>query len=106
MKYVLTRVYNNLPPNKKQKELDFICRLYIGTECTPEELRDFYQNFKKVVESLNQRYSRTTALETHKGVHYFSAKLPGTDKSICLNFEPIKRTYPELMRYVLGQDRC
>lgn len=78
----------------------------IGLEINEDEYRKFGQWFSELVESFNQRYDRTTPLTPLTTDSYFSARLPNTDKCICLNFELIKRTYPELMRDVLGQDRC
>lgn len=106
MRYLLTRVYNNLPKNNKTANLEKELRLCIGTEYNEDEYRKFGQWFSELVESFNQRYDRTTPLTPLTTDSYFSAQLPNTDKCICLNFELIKRTYPELMRDVLGQDRC
>lgn len=106
MRYLLTRVHNNMPPNSKIKVLCAYCQLFVGTEFSDEEYWEFGRYFKQLVESLNTRYSRTKPLQTLVNKGYMTAKLDNTDKCLWLTFEPIKRTYPELMRDVLGQDRC
>ena len=105
MKYLLTTVHSNLPPNGKTMFLSSYCHLFIGTEFTSEEYWEFGKYFKQLVEELNTTHRRTRPLHTHLQKGYFSARLDNTDKSLWLAFEPIKRTYPELMRDVLGKTR-
>lgn len=61
-RYLITRVYNNLPGNNKNKELSNICRKFVHVELTEAEYKSFVQDVRQLVARCNAKYPRTTPL--------------------------------------------
>lgn len=92
-RYFITRVYNNLPSNRKNDELSRICRKFIHAELTEREYRSFVEDVRQLVERANAKYPRTTALWVREWSYGISIALDRSDKSLSISITPIEGNY-------------
>lgn len=96
-RYLITRVYNNLPSNRKNDELSRICRKFIHAELTEREYRSLVEDVRQLVERANAKYPRTTALWVHEWVDEWideiSIVFGRSDKSLSISITPIEGNY-------------
>ena len=92
-RYLITRVYNNLPNNRKNDELSRICRKFIHAELTEREYRSLVEDVRQLVERANAKYPRTTALWVREWSDVISIALDRSDKSLSISITPIEGNY-------------
>lgn len=92
-RYLITRVYNNLPNNRKNDELSRICRKFIHAELTEREYRSLVEDVRQLVERANAKYPRTTALWVREWSDGISIALDRSDKSLSISITPIEGNY-------------
>ena len=92
-RYLITRVYNNLPNNRKNDELSRICRKFIHAELTEREYRSLVEDVRQLVERANAKYPRTTALWVREWSDGISIAPDRSDKSLSISITPIEGNY-------------
>lgn len=92
-RYLITRVYNNLPSNNKNNELSNICRKFVHVELTESENKSFVQDLRQLVARCNEKYPRTTPLWVHEWSDGISVALDGSDKALSITLAPIESSY-------------
>lgn len=92
-RYIITRVYNNLPKNNKNNELSNICRKFIHAELTEEEHKAFCEDIRQLVEKVNSKYYRTTPLWVREWGDGISIALDRSDKALSITLAPIEGGY-------------
>ena len=92
-RYLITRVYNNLPSNSKNDELSRICRKFIHAELTEREYRSLVEDVRQLVEKANSKYCRTTPLWVREWGDGISIALDRSDKSLSISITPIEGNY-------------
>ena len=92
-RYLITRVYNNLPSNNKNNELSNICRKFLYAELTEFEYNIFVEEVQLLVARSNEKYPRTTPLWVRKWTDGISVALNGSDKSLSITATPIMGNY-------------
>ena len=92
-RYIITRVYNNLPKSNKDNELLNICRKFIHAELTEEEYKAFCEDIRQLVEKANSKYYRTTPLWVREWGDGIAIALDRSDKSLSISITPIEGNY-------------
>lgn len=93
MRYLITKVYNNLPNNKKNNELSRICRMCEHMELTDTDFANFVEDLTQLVERANAKYPRTTPLWVRKWNDCIGIALDKSDKSLSITLIPVKGSY-------------
>lgn len=92
-RYLITRVYNNLPKNNKNNELSNICRKFIHAELTEDEYKAFCRDVRQLVEKAISKYCRTTPLWVREYSNKLSIVLDRSDKVLSIILSPIEGNY-------------
>lgn len=100
-RYLITRVYNNLPNNNKNNELGNICRKFMHAELTEQEFKTFVEDVRQVVARGNEKYPRTTPLWVREWKDGISIALDRSDKSLSITITPIEGNY-ETIKAAIG----
>lgn len=102
-RYLITRVYNNLPSNNKNNELSNICRKFLYAELTEFEYKSFVEDVQYLVARSNEKYPRTTPLWVRKWTDGISVALDRSDKSLSIMITPITGDYETIKEAILNE---
>ena len=95
MKFIKT-FHNNLPANRKTKEIAEILRKVQDALLTEEEYEEFISRVNSLVDVGNALYPRTTKLWVRVQPESIAVALDGTDKSCWLGVATVKQAWCDI----------
>lgn len=95
MKFIRT-FHNNLPANRKTKEIAEILRKVQDALLTEEEYEEFILRVNTLVDVGNTLYPRTTKLWVRVQPETIAVVLDGTDKSCWLGVATVKQAWCDI----------
>lgn len=98
MAVIITRLHNNLPDNRKSREVSAFLRRLVHTTFTGEEFAQFIDDLTELVEALNAKYRTTKPyyVTGSPGDNSVGVRLDGSDKSIYAVLCPIGKSYTDI----------
>lgn len=93
---LITSVHNNLPVNRKTKELSDICRKLVGTLLEDKEYSELVNRMEKMVDVANALYPNTTKLWVRTAAESIALALDGSDKSMYLAIHTVRHRYSDI----------
>lgn len=93
---LITSYHNNLPVNRKTKELSEICRKLVGTLLEDREYSELVNRMEKMVDVANALYPNTTKLWVRTAAESVALALDGSDKSMYLAIHTVHRRYSDI----------
>lgn len=91
---LITSCHNNLPVNRKTKELSETCRKLVGTE--DKEYSELVNRMEKMVDVANALYPNTTKLWVRTAAESIALALDGSDKSMYLAIHTVRHRYSDI----------
>lgn len=95
MKFITT-FHNNLPTNRKTKELSDILRKLVGTLLEDNEYSELVNRMEKLVDVANALYPNTTKLRVRTTAESVELALDGSDKSMYLAIHTVRHRYSDI----------
>lgn len=95
MKFITT-FHNNLPTNRKTKELSDILRKLVGTLLEDNEYSELVNRIEKMVDVANALYPNTTKLWVRTAAESIALALDGSDKSMYLAIHTVRHRYSDI----------
>lgn len=93
---LITSCHNNLPVNRKTKELSEICRKLVGTLLEDKEYSELVNRMQKLVDVANALYPHTTKLWLSTSTESVALALDGSDKSMYLAISTVHHRYSDI----------
>lgn len=93
---LITSFHNNLPVNRKTKELNEICRKLVGTLLEDREYSELVNRMEKLVDVANSLYPNTTKLWVRTAAESVALALDRSDKSMYLAIHTVHRRYSDI----------
>lgn len=93
---LITSFHNNLPVNRKTKELNEICRKLVGTLLEDREYSELVNRMEKLVDVANALYPNTTKLWVCTAAESVALALDGSDKSMYLAIHTVHHRYSDI----------
>lgn len=95
MKFI-THFHNNLPTNKKTKELsEILCKLR-GTLLEDKEYSEMINRIEKLVDVANALYPKTTPVWVRTSAESVAIALEGSDKSMWLGIHTVLHKWDDV----------
>lgn len=95
MKFITT-FHNNLPTNRKTKELSDILRKLVGTLLEDNEYSELVNRMEKLVDVANALYPNTTKLWLRTTAESVGLALDGSDKVMYLAIRTVHHRYSDI----------
>ena len=99
MKFI-TSFHNNLPANRKTKEIVEILRKMQHTLLAEEEYEELVERIKTLVLVSNNIYPHTKGLWVQEGAASIAVALDGSDKSCYLGVATVKNTWSDIEKHL------
>jgi predicted transcriptional regulator YheO len=93
---LFTSCHNNLPVNKKTKELSEICCKLVGTLLEDREYSELVNRMEKMVDVANALYPNTTKLWVRTAAESVALALDSSDKSMYLSIHSVRQRYSDI----------
>lgn len=93
---LITAFHNNLPVNRKTKELNDICRKLVGTLLEDREYSELVNRLETMVDAANAIYPNTTKLRVRTAAESVALALDGSDKSMYLAIHTVRQRYSDI----------
>ena len=93
---LITSCHNNLPVNRKTKELSEICRKLVGTLLEDKEYSELVNRMETMVNVANALYPNTTKLWVRTAAESIALVLDGSDKSMYLAIHTVRHRYSDI----------
>ena len=103
---LLTRIYNNLPTNRKTAEVDMKVHKFDHAVMSDAEFDKFKAWLTQMVAVANERYPRTKKLHvTGMGRSSIVVRLDGSEQCLSMSFDTLGRAYSEIVEEVSGDGK-
>lgn len=103
---LLTRIYNNLPTNRKTAEVGMKIHKFDHAVMSESEFDNFKQWVTQTVEVANEMYPRTKKLHvTGMWRSSIVIRLDGSEQCLSMTFDTLGRAYSEIIGEVLGDEK-
>lgn len=93
---LITAFHNDLPTNRKTKELSDILRKLIGTLLEDKEYSELVNRMEKMVDVANTLYPNTTKLWLRTAAESIALALDSSDKSMYLAIHTVRHRYSDI----------
>lgn len=93
---IITSFHNNLPTNRKTKELSDILRKLVGTLLEDNEYSELVNRMEKMVDVANTLYPNTTKLWLRTAAESIALAQDGSDKSMYLAIHTVRHRYSDI----------
>lgn len=93
---LITHCHNNLPVNRKTKELSEILRKLVGTLLEDREYSEMINRLEKLVDVANALYPNTTKLWVCTSAESVALALDGSDKSMWLAVHTVQHNWADV----------
>lgn len=102
---LLTRIYNNLPTNRKTAEVDMKIHKFDHAVMSEVDFDDFKKWLTSEVEAANERYPRTKKLYVSgRGYGGIVVRLDGSEQCLSISFDQLGRKYKEIIEDLTPKD--
>lgn len=103
---LLTRIYNNLPRNRKTAEVDMLVHKFDHAVMSYAEFHNFKEWLTQTVEVMNERYPNTRKIYVSGiGTKSISIRLDGSEQCLSMTFDTLGRAYSEIVEEVSGDEK-
>lgn len=96
----ITSFHNNLPANRKTKEIADILRKMQHTLLADEEYEELIERIKTLVYVGNALYPHTKGLWVRVGSEFIAVVLDGSDKTCYLGVATVENTWSDIEKYL------
>lgn len=93
---LITNFHDNLPANKKNKEVAEILRKLVGTLLEDREYSELVNRLEKLVDVANALYPKTRKLWVRTCANSIALALDGTDKSMWLAIHTVEHRWDDV----------